>query len=143
MIFLLISHIAEYCTFLKSFGRSYLDRCGTISTICTIVQYATVKEGFFHSWERGCQCPQGKVLCQEFEQGSSLISLPRNSPGQRPGFPLVKNKLALVLNTLQVQALISLLYHVIAATRPSSRSYFVNIPPIQRKVCNTFVILLL
>ena len=41
------------------------------------------------------------------------------------------------------QALISLLYCVIAAARPSSRSYFVNIPPIQRKVCNTFVILLL
>ena len=50
---------------------------------------ATVKEGFFHFWERGCHCPQGKVLCQEFEQESSLVSLPRNSPGQRPGFPLV------------------------------------------------------
>ena len=50
---------------------------------------AAVKEGFFHSWERGCHCPQGKVLCQEFEQESSLVSLPRNSPGQRPGFPLV------------------------------------------------------
>ena len=37
----------------------------------------------------------------------------------------------------------SILYNVIAAARPSSRSYFVNIPPLQRKVCNTFVILLL
>ena len=28
------------------------------------------------------------------------------------------------------------LYIVIAAARPSSQSYFVNIPPLQRKVCN-------
>ena len=41
------------------------------------------------------------------------------------------------------QALGSLLYRVIAAARPSSRSYFGNIPPIQRKVCNPFVIILL